>query len=166
LSFSYTRPVLYESRPDTYYLSRREFTDGTSSLGNVFSTAWMAWQSSRPTRRMEAVSGVGSVTMIQEGLTKYEGDVVSEGAVTVRTNVAFYPGWRITVDGNSVPVKPDTHGSVIVDIPKGTHRIKVYFSETPLRLTADIVSLLCLVGLVAWGILSLGKSKVCKVKSP
>ena len=45
-SFSYMKPVTYEKRDDAHYLSRREFTDGTSSLGNSFSTIWTGWKKS------------------------------------------------------------------------------------------------------------------------
>lgn len=144
LSFSYTKPVLYASRSDEYYLSRREFTDGTSSLGNGFSTRWMAWQKDRPARRMEIVAGEGSIAMRQDGATTFVGDVVSADGVTVRTNVAFYPGWLVAVDGKGAPAKPDARGTIRVNIPRGAHRLKVYLSETPLRLVTDLVSFACL----------------------
>lgn len=148
LSFSYTKPVLYESRSDAYYFSRREFTDGTSSLGNGFSTLWMAWQPDRPAKRMEIVNGEGAITMRQDDATTFVGDVVSVGGATVRTNVAFYPGWRVAVDGKGAPVKPDERGTISVDTGKGTHSVKVYFSETPLRFVVDLVSLGCLFWLI------------------
>ena len=144
ISFSYTKPVLYAPRPDEYYLLRQDFTDGTSSLGNGFSTRWMAWKSDRPENRMEIISGEGYIIMKKTGATAYEGDIVSTSAVTVRVNVSYYPGWRIVVDKKGIPAKPDSYGTISVNIPKGTHRLKVYFSETPLRLAVDMISVLCL----------------------
>jgi len=144
LSFFYTKPVLYDSRPDAYYLSKSAFTDGTSSLGNGFSTRWMTWQSSRPTSRMEVVSGAGSVTMMQEELLKFEGDVVSDSDVTVRTNVAYYPGWRVTVDGKDTSATPDEKGMISAAVGPGTHTMSVYFSETLFRFAMNTVSFMCL----------------------
>lgn len=144
LSFSYTKPVLYESRSDAYYLSRREFTDGTSSLGNGFSTRWMVWQPDRPKERMEIVNGEGTIRIKQDSATTFAGDVVSVGGMTIRTNVAYYPGWRVSVDGKGAPAKPDASGTISVDTGKGTHSVKVYFSETPLRLAVDTLSILSL----------------------
>lgn len=163
LSFSYTKPVLYESRSDAYYLSRREFTDGTSSLGNGFSTRWMAFQPDRRQERMEIVNGEGFVAMRREGATTFIGDARLTTDAMVRINVAYYPGWRATIDGKNIPVKPDSRGMITVPVSKGDHVIGVYFSETPLRIVVDLVSLGCLVGLVVWGILRIGKSKVYKV---
>jgi hypothetical protein len=58
--------------------------------------------------------------------------------------LAFYfPGWRAHVDGESVAVAPTSpDGLVTFDVPGGRHTIQVSFGETPLRLLADVVSLL------------------------
>ncbi len=152
-SFFYTKPVLYASRPDDYYLSRREFTDGTSSLGNGFSTRWMVWQPDRPKARMEIVSGEGLITMREEGVTTFVGDVTVPSDAVVRTNVAYYPGWRAILDGKAVSVRPDSVGAISTPVPNGTHRLKVYFSETPLRLGVDLISLLSLFWLLVSTIL-------------
>jgi len=57
----------------------------------------------------------------------------------------YYPGWRVTVDGDPVPVTPtDPDGLVSFDVPAGRHTIRVRFGETPLRLAADIISLFSL----------------------
>ncbi|MBI4066515.1 YfhO family protein [Candidatus Gottesmanbacteria bacterium] len=148
-SFSYTKPVLYAPRPDEYYLSRREFTDGTSSLGDGFSTRWMVWQPDRPKARMEIVSGEGAVTMKEEGVTTFVGEVNTVRDAVVRTNVAYYPGWRAVLDGKSMPVEPDSIGAISVPIPNGTHRLTVYFRETFLRTVVNGISVLGLFWLLS-----------------
>ncbi len=61
----------------------------------------------------------------------------------------YYPGWRVTVDGDPVPIAPtDPEGLVSFDVPAGRHTIRVRFGETPLRLAADVLSLLSLALLV------------------
>ncbi len=158
----YAKPVLYAPRSDDYYLSRREFTDGTSSLGNSFSTRWMTWQPERPAKRMEIISGEGLVTMKDEGVTTFFGEIVASSGGILRTHVAYFPGWRLVLDGKSETTAPDEKGMMSTAFGPGPHRITVYFSETPLRWAADLVSLICLVGLIAWSILSLGRSKDSK----
>jgi len=159
-SFSYTKPVLYEPRSDAYYISRREFTDGTSSLGNSFSTAWMSWQKERPAQRMEMVNGEGIITMKKEEMTTFLGEITTRTGGSVRTNVAYYPGWRINVDGIESQAKPDEKGAISAVIGPGTHTVAVYFSRTPLRLAADLISLVGLAVLAWWGILHVLKSVV------
>lgn len=144
LAFSYTRSATYEPRDEAYYLSRKNFTDGTSSMGNSFSTRWMSWQPNRPATRMEIVSGEGSITMRREQAATFEGDIQAISDAMVRVHVAYYPGWRVTIDGKDTPVKPDSRGMITVPISKGDHVIGVNFSETPFRLAADTLSILSL----------------------
>ncbi|OGG29123.1 hypothetical protein A2973_00795 [Candidatus Gottesmanbacteria bacterium RIFCSPLOWO2_01_FULL_49_10] len=151
--FSYTKPVVYASRDDQYYLSRSEFTDGTSSLGNFFSTRWMLWQPNRPKERMEIVSGDGSVIMRREGVATFTGDTRLTTDAMVRVHVAYYPGWRVAIDGKSSSVQPDEKGMITVSVPKGDHSIAVSFGETPLRLAADIFSLACILWLICFPVL-------------
>jgi len=139
LSFSYTKPVLYDSRPDAYYLSKREFTDGTSSLGNGFSTRWMSWQPDRPKARMEIISGEGSVVLEKVHLIT---------DAMVRIHVAYYPGWQVAVDGKNLSVYPDAGGMITVPVPKGDHSIVINFGETPFRLAMDIFSMASLIWLI------------------
>jgi len=69
---------------------------------------------------------------------------------TARYLAFYYPGWRVTVDGASVPVAPtDPDGLISFGVPAGRHTVYVRFAETPLRLTADILSLLSLAALIA-----------------
>ncbi len=70
----------------------------------------------------------------------------------------YYPGWRVTVDGDPVDIAPtDPEGLIAFDIPPGRHTIHVRFGETPLRLVADAISIISLMAgiLVCWYI---GKS--------
>ena len=62
----------------------------------------------------------------------------------------YYPGWRVTVDGDPVPITPaDPDGTITFPVPAGRHTIRIHFGETGLRLVADGVSLLSLLGLIA-----------------
>ncbi len=62
----------------------------------------------------------------------------------------YYPGWRVTVDGNPVPIAPtEPDGLISFDVPAGHHTIRIHFGETPLRLLADTLSLLSLLILLA-----------------
>jgi len=56
-----------------------------------------------------------------------------------------YPGWRVQIDGASVPVIPsEPEGLITFDIPTGRHTLDIRFGETPLRLVADTLSALSL----------------------
>jgi hypothetical protein len=65
-----------------------------------------------------------------------------------RYQAFYYPGWQVQVDGNGVPIVPtDPEGLISFEVPAGRHLIHVHFGETPLRLTANVTSLLSAVAL-------------------
>ncbi|MBK9054411.1 MAG: glycosyltransferase family 39 protein [Chloroflexi bacterium] len=71
-------------------------------------------------------------------------------AQVIRLNQFDYPGWRVWVDGERVPITPDPEfGLITFPLPAGEHRVRAAFGETPLRLAADLVSLLGLLILLA-----------------
>jgi hypothetical protein len=62
----------------------------------------------------------------------------------------YYPGWRVKIDDEVIPVFPSPHtGLLSFDIPAGSHSIAVDFIETPLRLAADAVSVAAVVAFVS-----------------
>jgi hypothetical protein len=54
-----------------------------------------------------------------------------------------YPGWRVWIDGESVPIIPsEPEGLIAFDVPAGRHTLEIRFGETPLQLVADALSVL------------------------
>ena len=77
-------------------------------------------------------------------------ELVGPTSFRARYLAFYFPGWRVHVDGEAVAIAPtDPDGLVSFDVPAGRHTIHVGFGETPLRLLADVVSLLSLALLVA-----------------
>jgi hypothetical protein len=58
----------------------------------------------------------------------------------------YYPGWRVTIDGDPVTVGPtQTHGLLGFRVPSGQHTtVHIRFGENTLRLVCDAISLLTL----------------------
>ena len=78
----------------------------------------------------------------------------------------YYPGWRVTVDGDRVPIAPtEPDGLLSFAVPAGRHTIRVRFGETPLRLAADAISLVSLGALLILALRSRFKSQVSSLKS-
>jgi hypothetical protein len=62
----------------------------------------------------------------------------------------YYPGWRVILDGEPVPIAPtDPDGLISFAVPAGRHIIRIHFGETPLRIFADTVSLGSIIALIA-----------------
>ena len=140
LSYSYARPVVYEPRNEAYYVSQANFTDGTSSMGNSFSTVWTGWKNERPPASYTIENG----RMTQQTRRKYlEKDltVFMDDAGTVTVNTLYFPGWIAYVDGEKVPIQYMKDGVIHISVPQGEHRVFVHFSGTPVRTAANVLSL-------------------------
>ena len=153
LSYSYTRPVTYAPRSDEYYLTRPNFTDGTSSLGNSFSTHWSDWKKERAKEKIEIINGSAQVSNVETKPTDYRFSVLAGTASTIAVNTLYYPGWIVQVDSISVSIDYEKDGTIKFLVPSGNHVVRVYFGETPLRILADFISLLSLFWIIRSAIL-------------
>ncbi|MDO8671461.1 MAG: 6-pyruvoyl-tetrahydropterin synthase-related protein, partial [Dehalococcoidia bacterium] len=69
-------------------------------------------------------------------------------------NVVYFPGWEAFVDGKRVTTTiDDPSGLIRLEVPEGDHAVRLEFRDTPLRSSANaisLVALLVLVGLLLW----------------
>ncbi len=158
LTWKYVRPVLYQPRNESYYLSRSNFTDGTSSMGNSFSTVWSSWKETRPISDITVNHGIITTRIVSRYLKKtFQVNMSQHGEVQV--NTVYFPGWIAYVDGKQTEIEYKKDGIIHISVPEGVHEITIYFTETPLRLFADVLSIASLIGVLGWGILSLRNAK-------
>ncbi len=53
----------------------------------------------------------------------------------------YFPGWQAAVDGQPIPLAPfSERGLISAEIPAGRHRLELWFTETPLRRAANLLS--------------------------
>lgn len=154
LSYQYARPAVYLPRNDEYYLSRREFTDGTSSLGNSFSTRWSSWKENRVKDRIEVVSGSVKLSEVILRPASSYFKTNSDSPATIAIHTLYYPGWIVKIDDHNAEINYQNNGMINFALSSGTHRVSVFFTETPTRLLADFISLLSLFWIVGWAILN------------
>jgi uncharacterized membrane protein YfhO len=57
-------------------------------------------------------------------------------------NTFYFPGWQVLINGEKTKIdyESDKLGRLVFKIPPGEHKVVAKFSETPLRLTADLIS--------------------------
>jgi hypothetical protein len=153
VALPYTKPVVYEPRNDNYYLSRREFTDGTSSLGNSMSTYWTSWKRERASQKIEIIEGSGSIGIREMAPTRYRFSVDAATSVIVRVNTVYFPGWETLVNNEQQELNPDPDGLMRIELPAGTSDILVELHNTRTRRVAVGLSLLSFIWLLGSAIL-------------
>lgn len=69
----------------------------------------------------------------------------------IQFHTIYFPGWKFSLDGKDSPIitnYPGLEGLIIADVPKGVHSLSLEFKETPLRKTANLLSLIGVVLLI------------------
>ncbi len=96
-----------------------------------------------PIERLDPASLPPGATSNSElaGLTTQRVTVDSPVAFEAVFDVFYFPGWRATVDGAPVDIRPtDPHGLIVVPVPAGAHTIELRFGTTPPRMAGGVIS--------------------------
>ena len=101
--------------------------------------------------------GQSRVTSLQGDALRFRSVVETEGSgATIAFHQLAFPGWRATVDGLPVALRPQGEvegsgvapGYLLVDVGPGRHEVAVWFGPTLPRLAGDTVSFLAILGLL------------------
>lgn len=100
---------------------------------------------------------VPRVRVLERGYLSWRLETDASTASSIVFHTFYFPGWRATVDGDEVAVEPVSPlGLPLLAVPPGSHRITFELVRTPIRLAAELVSVLGLVGVVAVFVCSVG----------
>jgi hypothetical protein len=86
-----------------------------------------------------------SLEMIRAGGASDELWVRSAHGTALQFYTYYFPGWRVTVDGERLPAsaqRPEgAYGLLTIDVPPGEHHVLLRWGDTPLRLAGKILTL-------------------------
>jgi hypothetical protein len=143
-------------------MERRMGAVGTTATGEYL-PIWVEWVP--PESLLEPMYRAGSPLKRLDTSTWPEGSIVLEeeytptaGRLTVQLtkmlrvffDIHYFPGWRVYIDGQEVPIEPTPgQGRISFIVPAGEHVIRLQFEELPLRMAADAISITSLLALLA-----------------
>ncbi len=142
----YAKPSGYVNRGDAFYLTNQ----GTTTSSNELMPLWVKQQPLRSWNKKVEVSS-GTVSDLTQNSKKISFSLSLPKAESVTINTIYYPGWKISVDGRLVGIGYNNPMGVMeIAVLSGQHYVKGFFTETPLRLFSDIISLISFLGLVIY----------------
>lgn len=106
---------------------------------------------SYPRERVEIIGGKGVIKNFTKKSNLQTFTTEAKTDVSLVDHTQYFPGWRLYVSGTSVPIQfqdQNWRGQIVFSVPKGTHDVRLVFAESKIRLFADIISLLTLIGLL------------------
>lgn len=139
----YMMPSQYVDRDGGFYSTNEDST----TVQNEYLPKWVQVKAQeRSINKIELSSGI--LSLGKTSASKYIFSVSSEKDTDVTIHTFYFPGWGILVNGKKMDLKIDKYGQIHFMVKKGVSFVTVYFSETPLRAFADLVSLASFLSLI------------------
>jgi len=139
LYLPFAKPEMYVDRGEGFYFTNTATTTSSNELMPL-------WVKTHPVsiseNKVELIKGEGSVENLISKSNKISFNAKLDQDSIIRINTIYYPGWNISVNGINQTISYDNEFGVMdISVPKGQSVINGKFSETNLRLAADIISL-------------------------
>lgn len=119
---------------------------GTGAYHGETTTIWTEGDaSSYPKFPIEVITGEAEVYDYTRKSNLHTFRVEAASDSVVKDNTIYYPGWRVFVGEEEVPIQfqdANHRGIITFPVVKGSHNVQVKFSETTVRFIADLISIL------------------------
>lgn len=135
----HAQPSKYLTTNDNFYLTN----DATTTSSSELMPLWVQqFPSSRPKNMIELYSGEGTTQTVSANAKEMNFLVNLSKDSVVRINQIYYPGWQLFIAQTQVqPLYQNTKGVIDLSVPQGIHQVTLKWTETPLRMTANLISL-------------------------
>lgn len=131
------------------------FEQATSMIGNTANAEYLPvavvprpWTSSRlldQGPQPVTLAGTVSGELVSRGASRQTWSLAAANAATVALPTYWWPGWTAQVDGTSVPTHAAAGlGFIAFDLPTGSHTVTLALTDTPMRATANVASVMAL----------------------
>lgn len=93
--------------------------------------------------RVQFSSGKAGIEVLKDKSNLLEFSMNAPETGTVRVNTIYYPGWKVWVDGKEEKIDY-SNGLIEFKVEEGKKNIVARFTETPVRMISNIISLVTL----------------------
>ena len=135
-------PVSYLSLDPALWTPRQIAARG--AVAGTFETFEPRWVLERPAYNGGAItvqSGSCTPAIVSRRPTSLTATVQATSDCTLELPVAYFPGWRISIDDvEAIQEPPSPTGRMRITVGPGQHRLEAEFVRTPTRWVADITS--------------------------
>lgn len=139
----YAKPQHYVDRGDNFYITN----EATTTSSNELMPLWVKkMPNMQAKQKVEIVSGEGQVSNVVYNSKIVRFNVAADKPLLIKVNTIYYPGWKAKIDEvNTVIFYNNDMGIMQIALPMGNHIVSFSFTETPLRLASDIISVVSIV---------------------
>lgn len=148
--------VEYTEKGDSYYATNMD----TTTVQQEYMPIWVK---EHPTKWQpeKVITDGGNLTSLTVRPGNFSFQTEGKNSAIYVVQSIYFPGWLAKIDGErSTIAYKNPQGLIEVPVPAGKHTVSVTFSETPVRLFADIVSIVSVLSLIV--VIVVGKQKKIK----
>jgi hypothetical protein len=96
--------------------------------------------------KIKIVKGNGAVDIIDWESNKRILSTKGNNPLTLKFSTFYYPGWKAKIDDKQSYINIEKYtGSMLLEVPEGSHKVELIFEDTPVRYYAKVISLISLV---------------------
>lgn len=135
-------PSEFTSGNSAQYIDTVSLRYGISRISDEYLPADFVIPRSNTEVRQEIFSVISGLetTVLKDTSVEKQVSVISRQDLQVVSNVAFFPGWHVIVDGKEVQTENHS-GRITFWLPGGDHKVGFVFRNTAVRFTANAISL-------------------------
>jgi hypothetical protein len=104
----------------------------------------------QPLQKAAILEGSARITQQEAGALWARAQVQADEPAQIVFYNYYFPGWRVTVNGQPAEIRPSgPNGLITLDLPSGTHDVRLRFGSTPPRVAGALLSGVGLLGVMA-----------------
>lgn len=149
----YVKPITVNNFSDDYYITNEATTTSSNELMPL-------WVKKIPTQHFDKkIVSTGPITDERVQSNKISFQAILDTSEKLSINQIYYPGWRAYNNGVEQEIMyKNAEGIMTINLPSGKNNVVFAFTETPLRFTSNIVSLIAGIGVVGFLVVILWKN--------
>lgn len=145
-AWAFLAPSQYIDKPDSLYATNED----TTTVKNEYMPKWVK---EIPKEHFDQKAEIeqGEISDIKIQTNRISFNAKAEESTRASINTVYFPGWKVKIDNQNTSIDyTNERGIITFDIPGGNHSVEAIFTETPIRLLSDAISVVSLILLVGW----------------
>lgn len=132
-------PKIFQNYPDAFYSTNMD----TTTVRNEYMPKWVnKIPASIYKEKVEVLKGDGKIQNLFNNGNRISFNISSFTGTELQVNTVYFPGWKVKIDDREFPISySNSNGLIRFKTPQGFHMTSVSFSETPMRILSDLISI-------------------------
>ena len=147
-SINFLTPKEKFDKGDDYYSTN----EATTTVKDEYMPIWVLEKPNKHfDKKVETLESDLSVSNLTYNSKRIYFETSQQNEAMARINTIYYPGWQAKINGITTEIMFDNAlGVMEINLPKGESKIEFKFTETPIRLFSDLISVASFIILLVW----------------